>query len=1255
MKSILSVAIYCVLIIGSTATFANPLAYPIFACSQELDIANTLLPGPLPERDDAIFEGGAVRPLAAMPALPSGQSSYPGDLDLLADLLFVVSAPTNCLHVFTKVDAAGVISLKRISSVHVGVEPVSVNTRIASKDVLVEVVQPDNSVVLETQTKYFVEAWVVNHISDSVSVVEISPDTVPIVAETILVGDEPRDIVFAGTNSDRAFVSAAARGHRRFYNTHALREGWVTDPGSTSVGEDNRLGQGDVWVFDADTRAFEGIINLLSAPIRALAVTADNLQVYAAAFMSGNRTSIVPSGAFVEEIQNQDGGTVRQLTAKQAPSPQDMFTAYELSFFDSSGGIDPNPDLNLCEFVPGSMTETICDTAPLVSLIVKDTSDPLATTPVWQDEVQIRHCEGVLTANCGSTPMSSNWNDEMSFDYRMPDKDIFVINANAVLESDWTQHTNRGSSVVVGSYSGVGTTIFNMAIGGTTSEHNGYLAVTTMDALNIKNFEPRLNGNFVENKVSVVDLQAESVLTYPPLPGEVLSPSPAPTFSSAMPTSIIYAAEINRWFYTAFGGDQIHYTADGVVWKSLNVDTIDSGGLIDDGASGPTGLVFKDNILYVYSRFDNSLRAYQYNASNDTLTALDQVAMYSPESDSIKAGRKLFYDAVTTGNGRVSCASCHIYGDMDELAWNLGNPMTVGDLDKVKFPGFDHAMRNEANHSIASFDQILMRRSEAIFHPMKGPMLTQTLRGLKGQGTMHWRGDKGNLYKSYLPFFWDATSPLFLGNVIADGIDFSLVADPASGISERNDLNMRHATTCGQPNPVAGLGPIITGPCETNWNDRDFLADAANWPQIDMTIEEQALSEFNPAFVSLLGGASELSAAQFNDFSDFVFALTFPPNPVKPVVDAADRPNPQEKSVIDLQFIAGENVYLNDVTTGGQFTCNFCHAIDGEGFGGGTTGTNTFMLNFPANPDNTRIEKIKIPHLRNVYQRVGLYDIPNSSMTYQPQYKGFGFAHDSKTVTLDRFLQFVDLAGNSAFDSLNAQGDAKRKSVMDFMLQFDTGMHPLEARQFTLQASDFSCPTNNNLPADENCDMSSYYGDGSISDDGDPTNDILPDKDPGPIIDLISDVQKRTAVKMLRLAVENIGSLPSDHPDKAVIPVWETEISDLWWAQSPETCRLVIQGTYDNKRSNLPRAAARDYIAISNSIGSFDFWMNASDSIYHIVTYSPSSASWAGFGFGNFNDTYPDHTDEWIGMPFKDILLTAMTSATTFTCYPTSI
>ena len=58
------------------------------------------------------------------------------------------------------------------------------------------------------------EVWVVNHLSDSVSIVDLAA-TPPRVARTLLVGDEPRDIVFAGTGGNRAFITTAHRGQQR--------------------------------------------------------------------------------------------------------------------------------------------------------------------------------------------------------------------------------------------------------------------------------------------------------------------------------------------------------------------------------------------------------------------------------------------------------------------------------------------------------------------------------------------------------------------------------------------------------------------------------------------------------------------------------------------------------------------------------------------------------------------------------------------------------------------------------------------------------------------------------------------------------------------------------------------------------------------------------------------------------------------------------------------------------------------------------
>ena len=113
------------------------------------------------------YETGQVRPLALSPD---------------AHTLLALDTPDARLEVFA-VDGGGIMP---VASVPVGLEPVAVAAR--------------------TNT----EVWVVNHLSDSVSVVDLGR-TPPRVVRTLLVGDEPRDIVFAGPDRGRAFITTAPR------------------------------------------------------------------------------------------------------------------------------------------------------------------------------------------------------------------------------------------------------------------------------------------------------------------------------------------------------------------------------------------------------------------------------------------------------------------------------------------------------------------------------------------------------------------------------------------------------------------------------------------------------------------------------------------------------------------------------------------------------------------------------------------------------------------------------------------------------------------------------------------------------------------------------------------------------------------------------------------------------------------------------------------------------------------------------------
>ena len=137
---------------------------------------------------------------------------------------------------------------------------------------------------------------------------------------------------------------------------------------------------------------------------------------------------------------------------------------------------------------------------------------------------------------------------------------------------------------------------------------------------------------------------------------------------------------------------------------------------------GPTGLVLdsRRGNLYVLTRFDDSVHVIDPN----TGSTLDSLALHNPEPPSVVAGRPFLYNAtISSGNGETSCASCHIFADFDSLAWNLGDPDASVSTNNQPVP-----------------EPLLP--AEATFHPMKGPMTTQTLRGLSTHGAMHWRGDR---------------------------------------------------------------------------------------------------------------------------------------------------------------------------------------------------------------------------------------------------------------------------------------------------------------------------------------------------------------------------------------------------------------------------------------------------------------------------------------------------------------------------------
>jgi hypothetical protein len=198
--------------------------------------SGNFLPGPRPvigPQSYVNFETAQVRPLAIS---ADGQR------------LYAVNTPDGHLEVFSITSR-----LTLLASVPVGIDPVAV-----AED-------PQGRV------------WVVNHLSDSVSIVDVA-QVPPRVVQTLWVGDEPRDIVFAGAERERAFITTAHRGQNS-----------PVDPALNTAG----IGRADVWVFDSkvvDDAPGGGplsIITLFGDRPGPLAVSADGLRVYAGIFLSG--------------------------------------------------------------------------------------------------------------------------------------------------------------------------------------------------------------------------------------------------------------------------------------------------------------------------------------------------------------------------------------------------------------------------------------------------------------------------------------------------------------------------------------------------------------------------------------------------------------------------------------------------------------------------------------------------------------------------------------------------------------------------------------------------------------------------------------------------------------------------------------------------------------------------------------------------------------------------------------------------------
>jgi hypothetical protein len=199
--------------------------------------------------------------------------------------------------------------------------------------------------------------------------------------------------------------------------------------------------------------------------------------------------------------------------------------------------------------------------------------------------------------------------------------------------------------------------------------------------------------------------------------GVVPSPPGVAALSLAQPLGMAVSPDGTTLWVTAFGSSEVGIVDTAAL--GAGTFTPEATDHVAVSGGGPSGVVHDAarNRLYVLTRFDDGVSVIDLGTRQET----DHLLLHDPEPQFVREGRPFLYDArATSSNGEASCGSCHVFGDLDDLAWDLGNP----DADVMPNPNPLHVGVSQP------------------FHPLKGPMTTQTLRGMANHGPMHWRGDR---------------------------------------------------------------------------------------------------------------------------------------------------------------------------------------------------------------------------------------------------------------------------------------------------------------------------------------------------------------------------------------------------------------------------------------------------------------------------------------------------------------------------------
>lgn len=870
------------------------------------------------------FESAAVRPIAFSADKQS---------------IYITNIPNHSLDIY-RYSNSGVLTKQ--FSLPVGIEPVSVG-----------VIGNGNNE----------QAWVVNHVSDSISIVKFDREH-PYISRTLLVGDEPRDIVFA---KEKAFITTAHRGQQRSSSALAGVEG-AGDPKLHTAS----ISRADVWVFDANNLGGnlggkpQKIIELFGDTPRALAVTPDEKTVYVSILNSGNQTTAVHESVMCEGFEDDSYGNKPCQVLDKKVSPNGLV----------------NGDLPGGRTAPGINKDGILQ--PWTSMIVKYDQ----ASGQWHDTKGRNFSNGIR--------------------FTLPDKDVFAIDSESLLETSVYQH--------------VGTTLFNMAV----NPVNKKLYISNTEANNAVRFEgpgrnggSTVQGNIARSQLTIIDDENNEVIVrelnrhidY----RQLKAPASVKQHTVATPTQMAFSQNGSTLYLTAMGSNKIAVYPTQQLEQSQYWD--DSGEEFSPQQlsssfipmpGGPVGILLNEekNQLLIYTRFDNSLVVNDLSSKQEK----QRLRMPSPEPESVIVGRSMLYDADrSSSNGEASCASCHVFGDTDQLSWNLGNPDASNGKNPQPIPTFklselgcDFVGPDEG--SCQALQIINGDGDRRTFASMKGPMFTQTLKGMSTHGHMHWRGDRS------MGYFGEDTE-----QTLDEKTSFKNFIVAFEGL----------------------LGMDIDLPKSVDAMNKD-----ADVIQLESDID---------------------------DFADFMLNIQLPPNPIRALDNSLS-----SSAVIGSQFFHGERRSDGLAEDSGKngpevdgINCEGCHGVDAAKGFYGTRGEAAH---------GGEIQMFKVPQLRNLYTRVGMFGLPDrrgflpshTGDHQGEQIRGFGFLHDGATDLLFNFLkggvfdngeepcpEGVSSIHGCAFNqgTVGIPDDIVRQGLVDYLMEFDNDVAPIVGQQVTVMSN----------------------------------------------------------------------------------------------------------------------------------------------------------------------------------------------------------